>query len=268
MAKDKIIIALSGRKQAGKNAIAEFMRLHFFDKHGISTRDQHGQPIIIQCSFADNLKGFCINTLGVKHDQCYGTEEQKNSPTEYLWESVSEYYRWKFGSEGQNSYPGYSTEALRSLFYDRKDGFISMKYPVDGVDFTLRGHRTGPMSARDIMQIFGTDLIRETFGNVWAKATIRKIKSSRTAIMGLITDNRFPNEVEAVLDEPKGHVIRLTRSPLGTTDQHPSEAALDGYDWDRNNCYVLDNADMTIEEQNVSVMHIIDNKIMSGEINE
>ena len=106
------------------------------------------------------------------------------------------------------------------------------------------------------MQLIGTELIRETFGNVWAKATIRRIKKSGKPL-SLITDNRFPNEIEAVLDEPNGYVIRLTRSPFGIDDRHPSESSLDDYDWNRDRCFVLDNAKMSIEEQNEAIVPIL-----------
>ena len=214
--------------------------------------EQCRQDITLECSFADNLKDFLIDTLGLRREQCYGNDDDKNSPTEYSWDNTSPFLAWKFGTRelkpyrSEESYPplrsDLSTEDLRHCYYGR--GYQKL------------GRRTGPMTGRDIMQIFGTDLIRETFGNVWAKATIRRIKKAGKPL-SVITDNRFPNEIEAVLAEPRGYIIRLTRSPFGNHGIHPSEAALDNFNWTREKCFVLDNAQMTLDEQNEAVISIL-----------
>ncbi len=224
-----IIIALSGRKGAGKNEIAKFIKNYVSVKmlkipNATANRvKDFGDmkdftPItstaFIECSFADNIKEFCINTLGLKKSQCDGTDEEKNSPTSYLWENVPDHLR----------------------------------------------KRNGPITGREVMQLFGTELIRNSFGNVWADATIRKIKRSGKPI-AIITDNRFPNEVDVVLKQKKGHVIRLTRSPFGTKDMHLSESSLDEYNWDEHpRCFVVDNSKLGIERQNDAIIPIL-NKI-------
>ncbi|NMC62387.1 MAG: hypothetical protein GYA55_04395, partial [SAR324 cluster bacterium] len=81
------IIALSGRKCAGKNEVGKYI-IGYFERMGVS---------VYQCSFADTLKDFCIETLGLTYEQCYGTDEQKNSSTKYLWENVGDLFlRWRF----------------------------------------------------------------------------------------------------------------------------------------------------------------------------
>jgi hypothetical protein len=115
---------------------------------------------------------------------------------------------------------------------------------------------TGPMTGRDVMQIFGTESVRAWFGNVWAEATLRKIKEKHPPL-AVVTDNRFPSEVETILGHPSGYIIRLTRSPyLG--DTHASEVALDDYDWSHERCYVLNNAPLTIQETEVAVIPILE----------
>lgn len=40
-------------------------------------------------SFADPLKyDICMRVLGLSYEQCYGTDEQKNTPTHLLWENM------------------------------------------------------------------------------------------------------------------------------------------------------------------------------------
>lgn len=253
---EQIIIAMSGRKCAGKNTIGDFICKWYANLEAPVFPAQALADRTLQCSFADNLKDFLIDTLGLRREQCYGTDNEKNSPTEYLWENASPFLAWKFGSREIHRYGRESTEVkhysdshlgseeLRRIYYSSNGG----TGPA--------GYRRGPMSGRDIMQIFGTDLIRETFGNVWAKATIRRIKKAGKPF-SVITDNRFPNEIDAVLDEPRGYIIRLTRSPFGNKDIHPSEAALDKFDWNQERCFVLDNSQMTLEQQNEAVLPIL-----------
>lgn len=45
-------------------------------------------PIIKNYSFADALKEVCTGLLKLTHEQCYGTDEQKNSITEINWEDT------------------------------------------------------------------------------------------------------------------------------------------------------------------------------------
>lgn len=262
---DQIIVAMSGRKQAGKNTLGQYIRRYYVEQKcsvksvfSSAQLDDH----TTECSFADNLKEFCIDTLGLPYEACYGTDDEKRAPTQYSWDDVPKFLRWKFADPRAKKLvaQGKSQDLLMDAYYNAQ---LSQVAQTQGLDLPMHLQlaepllQKGAMSGRDIMQLFGTDLIRQTFGNVWANATIRRIKKARKPF-SVITDNRFPNEVEAVLAEPKGYIIRLTRSPFGTNDVHPSESALDGFDWDRDRCFVLDNAAMTLTEQEQAIKPIID----------
>ncbi len=107
---------------------------------------------------------------------------------------------------------------------------------------------TGLMTAREIMQVVGTDIFREYFDNdIWVNATLRDIEQSDAKVI-LISDVRFPCEVTSLLDEG-AHVIRLLRD-VCEVDAHSSETALDDFDFIRENCIIFDNSCMNIEEQN------------------
>lgn len=205
------IIATSGKKNAGKNTIANDIEKYF--------RDKFFYCKIQQYSFADLLKRFCIEVLDLPEHLCYGTDDDKNTPTQYRWENLPQYVREQFTN------------------------------------------KTGLMTIRDVLQIFGTQCVRDFFGSVWAKATIRRIKAdmiTQNLKLALITDNRFPDEVQAVLDEVNGYIIRLTRSPFAD-DKHLSETALDNFDWSsRDRCFVLDNKAIGIDEQSNIVKGILE----------
>lgn len=103
------------------------------------------------------------------------------------------------------------------------------------------------LTAREVMQMVGTDMFRRMQQNVWSEATIRKIQKENTS-MAIIADCRFPNEVEAVKNVG-GIVIKLMRNPYNS--DHSSEIALDPDRYDANFFdLVIDNHNMTISQQN------------------
>jgi hypothetical protein len=88
------------------------------------------------------------------------------------------------------------------------------------------GH--GPMTYRQIMQIVGTELGRDVWDKeIWVKALHRKIHRSGADYF-LVTDVRFPNEVDAV-KAWGGKVWKIDgpqRGAVKKTDSHASENAL------------------------------------------
>jgi hypothetical protein len=77
---DTVIIGVSGKKQSGKNTLCESLKEYFESCSSENTVKIY--------SFADALKEkICIDVLGLTREQCYGTDEHKNSFTEYLWEN-------------------------------------------------------------------------------------------------------------------------------------------------------------------------------------
>jgi hypothetical protein len=72
-----MIIAFAGRKQSGKTTSAEFLKKEY-EKH-----NDYSMAKIY--NFADTLKEMCINVFGISHNQCYGTDEQKNQLVDCLW---------------------------------------------------------------------------------------------------------------------------------------------------------------------------------------
>ena len=99
------------------------------------------------------------------------------------------------------------------------------------------------LTAREVMQFVGTDIFRKMKNNVWASATINKIKQEKPQL-ALIADCRFPNEVEAVKNAG-GLVIKLTRNPYNS--DHASEIALD------ENRYSCSNFDLIIYNDHISI---------------
>lgn len=90
---------------------------------------------------------------------------------------------------------------------------------------------SGPMSSREVMQVFGTDICRRIFGSdIWVQAMKRRIDRSEADFF-LITDVRFANEVEIVRDVWGGQVWQIVGPQRGEEstkkDSHPSESQVD-----------------------------------------
>lgn len=177
------IIGISGRKQSGKSTCADY----------IANITSKNNKICKIYSFADPLKqDICMNILGLTEQQCYGTDDDKNTLTDTYWDNKQ-------------------------------------------------------LTARELMQFIGTDILRKMQSQVWVNATINKIKKDNVDI-AIVADCRFPNEVSKII-ENNGIVIRLTRDLFHS--DHVSEVALDldKYDW-INFSRIIPNHNLSIPEQN------------------
>ena len=95
------------------------------------------------------------------------------------------------------------------------------------------------MSVRELLQKLGTEAMRNGLHtNVWVNALFADYKPNTN---WLITDMRFPNEMEAVTSR-NGITIKVNRV-LDTKSDHYSEIALDNAEFD----YTIDN-NGTMEE--------------------
>lgn len=124
---------------------------------------------------------------------------------------------------------------------------------------------------REVLQIVGTELLREGFNkNIHVASTMANIKDKDNVI---ITDMRFPNELEAV-KKRGGITIRVNRPceicggsgyhkmscPVSKSGEHYSETALDNSTFD----YVIDN-NGTISELIDKIRNIlIENKLIKN----
>lgn len=110
------------------------------------------------------------------------------------------------------------------------------------------------LTAREVMQFVGTDVFRKMQNNVWADATINKIRMENLDL-AIIADCRFPNEVEAIKNAG-GLVIKLNRNPFNS--DHSSETALDSCNYDyRHFDLIVSNEHLSIDEQNKLIYNFL-----------
>lgn len=258
-----MVIGISGKKQSGKTSLAYYLKAKVLQSYGaydpedyfidqneegdvfFISKDPNYNPIEVKniksptvgvYSFGDTLKDCCMNTLGLSYEQCYGTDDQKNSPTKYKWENLPMNVRNKYSKEHHRKSEHHTDDP--SQF-----GFTTT--------YNEKTPRSGYLTAREVMQIFGTNICREMFhDDIWVDATFKKIEQDGVGI-AIIADVRFPSEVNAIINRPKYRIIRLDRTK-DSSDNHSSETSLDGFKWKSlgDNSFVLDNRGMDIVVKN------------------
>lgn len=119
-------------------------------------------------------------------------------------------------------------------------------------EFYQGERRHGQMTKREVLQIFGTNVMRKIYPDVWCRALEYEILNGDVYTddykVVFVSDIRFPNEIKFVLDSPHwtGRVIRLTRNVFD--DQHISETALDDARfWTDDRSIIIDNANMNLD---------------------
>jgi len=100
------------------------------------------------------------------------------------------------------------------------DGRSSMRYSEAVETFGYTAAKDMFPEIRQILQRLGTEVGREIIGHdVWIDALFRSRPIHERTI---ITDVRFPNEVEAI-KYYGGHLIRVVRPSIGRVNDHSSE---------------------------------------------
>jgi hypothetical protein len=223
--KKPLFIAISGKKESGKDEFARLLHLNFDSKY--STEITH---------FADPLKEICIQLFGLDRRLVYGSNADKETLTSVMWDGFPLRVRCKYSDKTKFQNSGCSNASIG-------DDVVEMNYK----GILRKVPRIGPMTIRELLQVMGTDIFRErVYNNIWAeypfKQPWRCIDQGEVEIptdVVFIADCRFPNEVAETLKN-NGLVIRVNRD-TGHNDAHPSETALDGYNWNQDRHFVIDN---------------------------
>ena len=138
-------------------------------------------------------------------------------------------------------------------------------FPIIGYghrNVPVYGEPEQPMLVREFLQKLGTEAMRDGLHtNVWVNALFADYRNFHTDKFSvrqginepeypnwIITDMRFPNEMEAV-ELREGITIRVVR-PGTTVGTHPSETALDDAEFDYeiiNDGYIADLIDKVID---------------------
>ncbi len=113
------VIAFTGKKGVGKNFVAEVTKntLETYER-GINS---HSCRWVEFAAFADPMKRFLIDIVGIDPVKIHGNDKDKNSPTGYRWEKMPAWLQEKFSiREGdvtiRHSMQIFGTELNRELW--------------------------------------------------------------------------------------------------------------------------------------------------------
>lgn len=202
-----MLIGISGSKRSGKDLTANIIKFICYEslRGKVYTEDLFNSYMIIEHAlerfawektwevkkFADKLKDICCMLFGCTREQLED-ESFKNSYLPLQWNTMPDHRRYTY---------------------------------------------------REALQYIGTDLFRKQFHNdTWLNATFANYKKQHTNCklegrresLGkdypwwIISDVRFPNEADAVLNRG-GILIRINRPNIKSDDTHTSETALNDY---------------------------------------
>lgn len=231
------IIGISGRKQSGKNSCANYITGHIL-KAKEMVQDFHLSnegKLEIKTNDSDGNVGWGIFDI-LRKDSIFINYAERE-----MWPFVKVYH---FADSLKNI-----CHSLFGLTLDQVYGSDEHKNQLTNLlwDDMPENHNklTGPITAREFMQHFGTNVIRKIKDSAWVDCTISSILGEGSEV-SIIPDVRFPNEVEAI-HKNGGIVIRLTRDIHGS--DHRCETALDKdkFDWNKFDI-IVDNKDQPMEK--------------------
>lgn len=239
------IIAFAHKKQSGKSSSCNFLADYIRSRYNNNTSfygtellelEPNLCPVKIY-SFADKLKQFAVECLGLTEAQAYGEDVDKNSLTHLKWEDMPGVITTGFLARASHPANNWVQDAFRRAN-------ITV---IDGHDWENVNYKPRFMTAREVLQFFGTGICRKMYSNIWVDACLRQIKKDN-CVFALIADCRFKNEGSAVQAEG-GKVVDFTRCPF-PEDKHQSEVDLDGFKFDA----IIDNKNLTLREKNEEIL--------------
>lgn len=206
------IISISGKKGSGKDTVGRMIQVmlemtHFTDQAVLNfTKRDFPDPKHKIKKFASKLKIVGAILLNCKPEQ-FEDEEFKNTPLGEEW--------WYYHFDGGIMIP-YTKNGYR-------EGEEPLQYLV----------KTTP---RLFLQLLGTECGRQILHpNIWINSLMNEYKETQDWI---ITDLRFKDELQAVVDRDSLTVRVNRNSIVRPTTEHASETDLDDYrewDWIINN---------------------------------
>lgn len=114
------------------------------------------------------------------------------------------------------------TEPLKQVLYD----LIPTKHYCEYEELKTKEIYPG-VTGREMLQFVGTEIGRKLYPNIWVDLLIDSLNPNSQAI---ITDVRFPNEVEAI--KAKGGIIIRKMEPIGYKPmEHESESYIKELDY-------------------------------------
>ena len=255
------LIGISGRMGSGKDTVGTIIQaltgtgfgddkaFETFKKTGLMPISTNKSPFVIK-KFAGKLKDIVCLLIGCTREQLEDADFKQT-------ELGKEWIKWGIVREN----------GRRIIDIKATEKEAKGRLPIWGEDAEVVPIKLTP---RLILQLLGTDCGRDIIHpNIWVNALFADYKENYIGDWGqghhmysypswIITDVRFPNELEA-LKARNGLSIRVNTNRAGILSNHESETALDDATFD----YVIDNSG-TIEELINKVRDILETERIIG----
>lgn len=234
MSKNKNLISITGRIGNGKDEIGSMIQYltskadekYTYQKYKeiYSSLGEFGIGYLPEFEikkFADKLKEITCLLLGCERSQLENRIFKES-------ELGEEWRIWKYGNKIYNNYEDAKTNLVSDYWY------IST---YEEIEKLCRGYITTYLpTPRLFLQLIGTECFRSIIHpNSWVNATFAKYNANED--MWILTDTRFPNELERVR-QLDGITIKVVRkSVIIPQNEHESEYALDNATFD----YIIEN---------------------------
>jgi hypothetical protein len=189
---NKVVIGFHGKKGSGKNFVADVV------KKVLDEKSWDSPSAVEMLAFADPIKRFAIDVLGLDEKAVYGNDDDKNAETPYCWESMPEYVR---SANGKHTGPMtirhvlqvFGTELNREV-WKRSIWVDAAKNQIDGSDRRF-------FLITDVRFQNEIDAVKSWGGYVWKVEGNRRIQSQGDQ-----------HASEKAIDSTTGHDILITNN--------------------------------------------------------
>lgn len=232
-----MIIAISGKKEHGKDLTCSIMqwlitrRLNsgYIDIIPLQNFREREESLRARASgwqrkyFAEPLKNIVCILIGC-------TRQQLEDPIFKETPLGEEWTVWWLADSKDKTYK--LSELYASLPKLKEIVNPIQQQEIDRLNIFVHAEILTP---RKLLQLLGTECGRQIIHpNIWINALMKDYKPTTAHFTNddypnwIITDVRFPNEVQAVRDRG-GILVRVNRFGMNDTSTHESETALDNY---------------------------------------
>ena len=213
MKNKKKVILVSGRMQSGKNQFAEYLDQAY----------QLDKVKVRQDLFAKPVKDW-------SREDFHALVTYLNGKTNLIINMLKSHQMYL--KERYPAHEKFVSDPIDDIIY------ITKKLKIEDENF----YENKTELTRIILQMYGTNIFRDRVDyDFWVKQLIKRVKESDEDVT-IVTDVRFPNEIDLLLDDEDLDVIsiRVERNMerMGKENKHESETALDDY---RMFNYIVDN---------------------------
>lgn len=232
-----MLVGITGAKRSGKDQFATYL--------------QQANPNVIILKFAGALKeailvGFELHNLLVTYDDLDGSGVDREK-RQYTSMQVAQII---FDANASLNIDDWSFVELYA--YLNSDIIPTV---LDRPELEM----LRLFSIREILQLYGTEIVRKNSDNFWVEEVERRYleaKAGNPDVIALVTDTRFDNEAEFIRNY-NGKLFRIVRDCAILSTEHASEKGLSDY----SDCTEIDNnktlADLEDQAQ-FNILHLQD----------